>query len=165
MEFCDCLTAVEKVEFLVSFQAEVDSNTSTERDIFAVLPESEAAYIRESLSEEQYDMLLETTIHEAFGTTESLSNCITPEGYIEVFVAITASQGGGLSDESLSCVADFAREHTHYVALINPYSYDPSAMAPSDFVEIADDGLRVWDCLTDDEIRRMQGFSLGALAR
>ena len=153
------------MEFLASLQAEVDSNTSTERDGIAVVPESDVACIRESLSEEQFDMLLETTIHEAFRTRESLSNCITPEGYIEVFVAITASQGGGLSDESLSCVADFAREHPHYVALINPDSYDPSAMAPSDFIEIADDGLRLWDCLTDDEIRRMQGVSLGALAR
>ena len=142
MEFYNCLTAVEKMGFLVSFQAEVNSNTFTGARRHRCAPRIRGC-IRESLSEEQYDMLLETTIHEAFRTTESLSNCITPEGYSEVFVAITASQGGGLSDESLSCVADFARAHPHYVALINPDSYDLSAMTPSDFVEIADDGLRL----------------------
>ena len=165
VEFYNCFSDREKVEFLVSFQAEVDSQTSTERDLIAVLPESEVACIRDSLTQEQFDMLLETTVHEGFRMSEALAACITEEGYVQVFVAITASQGGGLSDESLSCVADFARNHPHYVALINPDSYDPPAMAPADLVEIADDGVRMWNCLTNEELQRMQGVSLGALSR
>ena len=165
LELYDCLSDVEKVEFLISFQDEVDRRSSTERDLIDVLPESDVACIRENLSEEQYAMLLETTIHEGFKSSDSLANCITEEGYVNVFVAITASQGGGLSEESLSCVADFAREHQHYVALINPDSYDLSTMAASEVTEIADDGLRMWQCLSDEEIRRMQEVSLGALAR
>ena len=70
-----------------------------------------------------------------------MAECIMEEGYVNVFVAITASQGGGLSEESLSCVVDFAREHQHYVALINPDSYDLTTMTPSDYAEIADDHL------------------------
>ncbi len=70
-----------------------------------------------------------------------------------------------MSEESLSCVADFARSHPYYVALINPDAYDLSTMDPSEISEIADDGLRLWECLSDDEIRRMQEVSLGALAR
>ena len=94
-----------------------------------------------------------------------MAECITPVGYLEIFLFITDSQGGGLSEESLSCVVDFAREHQHYVALINPDSYDPSAMSPSEYAEIGDDGLRLWQCLSDEEIRRMQEVSLSALAR
>ena len=106
-----------------------------------------------------------TQMHTGVEASESVANCITEEGYVNVFVAITASQGGGLSEESLSCVADFARERQHYVALINPDSYDLSTMAASEVTEIADDGLRMWQCLSDEEIRRMQEVSLGALAR
>ena len=104
-------------------------------------------------------------MHMGVEASESVAECITPVGYLEIFLFITDSQGGGLSEESLSCVADFAREHQHYVALINPDSYDPSAMSPSEYAEIGDDGLRLWQCLSDEEIRRMQEVSLSALAR
>ena len=106
-----------------------------------------------------------TQMHTGVEASESVAECITPEGYVEIFLFITASQGGGLSEESLGCVADFAREHQHYVALINPNSYDLSAMAANEVTEIADDGLRMWQCLSDEEIRKMQEVSLSALAR
>ena len=49
--------------------------------------------------------------------------------------------------------------------MINPASYDPSAMAAhSDFVEIAEDDLGVYDCVNEDELRRMQEFSVSALS-
>ena len=165
LEFYECLTAVERVEFLMAFQAEVDGNTSTKRDIIDALPESEAACIRESLTEQEYAALLETTVHEASRTTEPVSGCITPDGYVEVFVAIASSQAGGLSKGTRSCLADFAREHPHYAALINPDSYDPPATTPSELAEIADDGPRTWNCLSDKELTRMQDISLGALAQ
>ena len=82
MEFYDCLTVVEKVEFLVSFQAEVDSRTSTKRDVIDVLPESDVACIRERLSEEQYATLLETTILYPI--------CLR----LDAFAVMTASAGG-----------------------------------------------------------------------
>ena len=49
--------------------------------------------------------------------------------------------------------------------MINPASYDPSAMAANDFVEIADDSLRLYECVNDDELRRMQEFSVSALSQ
>ena len=165
LEIYDCLTPLEKVDFLISFQHEGDSKTSAGRDLIDVLPESEVDCIREDLTDEEFNMLRNSTIHEAFNSTDALSNCITDEGYVEIFVAITDSQGGGLSEESLMCVADFARGHPHYVALINPDSIDQSSMTPSEISEIADDGLRMWECLNDDEVRRMQAVSLAAISQ
>ena len=159
------MTDVEKVAFLVSLQAEVDSNSSAERDIFDALPESEAACIREALTDEEFQMLLGSTVHEAFNASDALASCITDEGYVDIFVAITNDQGGGLSDDTLSCVETFAREHPHYVALINPASYDMTAMSPSDISEIADDGLRMLNCYTPEELERVQQVSTGALAQ
>ena len=104
-------------------------------------------------------------MHTGVEASESVAECITPVGYLEIFLFITDSQRGGLSEESLSCFVDFAREHQHYVALINPDSYDLTIMTPSEYAEIGDDGLRLWAYLSDEEIRRMQEVSLGALAR
>ena len=49
--------------------------------------------------------------------------------------------------------------------MINPDSYDPSSMTHSDVLEIAYDGLRLYECVNDDELRRMQEFSVSALSQ
>ena len=49
--------------------------------------------------------------------------------------------------------------------MINPDSYDPSAMTHSDVLEIADDGLRLYEYVNDDELRRMQEFSVSTLSQ
>ena len=49
--------------------------------------------------------------------------------------------------------------------MINPDSYDLSAMTHSDVLEIANDGLRLYECVNDDELRRMQEFSVSALSQ
>ena len=110
-------------------------------------------------------MLLETSVHAGFRSAESLRECLTPEGYVQIFVAMSVSQAGGLSEESISCLTDFAREHPHYVALIDPDSYDLAAMSAEEIAEIADDGLKTWDCLTDEEIARTQGVGVSAMGR
>ncbi|MCY3887329.1 MAG: hypothetical protein OXG19_06440 [Chloroflexi bacterium] len=165
LEFYHCMTDQEKVNFLVSFMAEVDRRSSAEHDVINVVSESEIACIRESLSEEQFAMLLDSTVHDGFRLSESLRECITPEGYVQIFVAMSVSQAGGLSEESVSCLTDFAREHPHYVALIDPDSYDLSAMSAAEIAEIADDGLKTWSCLSDEEIERMQGVGVSALGQ
>ena len=110
-------------------------------------------------------MLFDSTVHGGFRLVESMRDCITPEGYVQIFVAMSVSQAGGLSEESISCLTDFAREHPHYVALIDPDSYDLAAMSAAEIAEIAGDGRRTWDCLTDEEIARTQGVGVSALGR
>ena len=48
--------------------------------------------------------------------------------------------------------------------MINPDTDDPSGMTPSEFLEIADDGLRVYDCVNKDQLRRMQKSAVSALS-
>ena len=49
--------------------------------------------------------------------------------------------------------------------MINLDSYDPSPMTPSEFLEIAEDGLRLYECVNEDELRRMQEFAVSALSQ
>ena len=38
-------------------------------------------------------------------------------------------------------------------------------MTHSDVLEIANDGLRLYECVNDDELRRMQEFTVSALSQ
>ena len=165
LEIYACLADEEKVAFLIDLQAEVDSNSSTESDIINVIPESDLACIRDSLTDEEFDALRGTTVHEAFQTTDAVASCLTEEGYVDIFVAITVSQGADLSDDTIGCVEEFAKNHPHYVALVNPNTYDMETIDPATVTEIADDGLRMWSCYTSEELQRMQEVSLSAIAR
>ena len=117
VELYTCMTPEEQVAYILGFQDTVDSGTSAEGNIINVIPESEAGCIREGTTDEEYDMVLASTVHGAFGVSDSLAACIMPEGYVNIFVSITETTARGLSDESRSCLADFATNHTHYVCI------------------------------------------------
>ncbi len=166
VELYTCMTPEEKVAYLIGFQSTVDAASSAERDIINVIPESEAACIRESTTDEEYEMILSTTVHQAFELSDALATCITPEeGYVQIFLSITRATVGELSDESTDCLTEFGRAHPLYVGLVNPATHDPATMATSELVEIAADGLRMYNCVSDDELRRMQEFGVSAFSQ
>ena len=164
LEFYNCMTPVERVGYLARIQAALDVNTSAETDIIAVIPESEAACIREALTDEEYAALLGSTAAKAFAISDSVTECISQESYVPIFVSVIGSQTGGLSDNSQACITEFAGGHPRYIALVNPASLDFSSTSVQDLVEIADNGIRVWECFTDEELLRMQTVYTAALA-
>ena len=66
LELYECLADGEKEDLLIRLQATLDRSTSAGRDIIAILPEPEAACVRESLSEDRFAEILDATVHEAF---------------------------------------------------------------------------------------------------
>ena len=159
-----CLAAEEKAAFLLRLQALIDAQTSAERDLVAALPEAEAACIRENLTATEYQSLLASTVHGAFGVSDAVSECVTEEGYAAAFLAVSEATMGPLSADSRSCLDDFAAGHPRYTALANPEASDTSSVSAGELAEVADDGTRTWDCLTDEELQRSHSLSLGALA-
>ena len=164
-EFYNCLTVQEQVRYLLGFQEVSDSMTTAEHDLIGAIPEADVACIRDALSDDEYNTLLAGTVHEAFDVSDAVADCISDEGYVQAFVTITVTTTGDLTDGTRACLADFARAHPHYTALINAHAYDPSTASPADLAEIADDGLGTWACMTDEEMQRAQGTALGALGR
>ena len=164
LEFYNCMTPVEKVGYLARIQAALDVNTSAETDIIGMIPESEAACIREALTDENYAALLGSTASNAFRISDSVTACISQESYVPIFVSIIGSQTGGLSDNSQACITEFAIGHPRYIALVNPTLLDFSSTSVEDLVEIADNGVKVWECFTDEELLRMQTVYTAALA-
>ncbi len=160
----ECLADGEKEDLLIRLQATLDRSTSAGRDIIAVLPEPEAACVRESLSEDRFAELLDATVHEAFADADALSGCLSGETYVQIFVAITESLVGGLGDGSRGCLEAFGREHPDYVGLIRAGIYGTTAMTAAEFRGIVEDGLGMFECLSDGELRRIQGLAAEALS-
>ena len=165
LEFYGCMTVQEKVDYLLGFQEVIDSMTTAEHDLIGAIPEADAACIRDALSDEEYNTLLAGTVHEAFDVSDAVADCMTDDGYVQAFVTITVTTTGELTDETKACLADFARAHPHYTALINAHAYDPSTVAPADLAEIADDGLGTSACMTAEELQRSQQTSFAALGQ
>ena len=164
LEFYNCMTPVEKVGYLARIQAALDVNTSAAVNIIGMIPESEAACIQEALTGEEYTKLLGSTAAGAFRMSDSVTACISQESYVPIFVSVIGSQTGGLSDNSQACITEFAGGHPRYAALVNPTLLDFSSTSVEDLVEIADNGVKVWECFTDEEILRMQKVYTAALA-
>ncbi len=164
LELYECLADGEREDFLIRLQATLDRSTSAERDIIAVLPEPEAACVRESLSEDRFAALLDATVHEAFAAMDALSGCISDETYVQIFVAITESLTGGLGDGSRGCLEAFGRDHPDYVGLIRAGIYGTTAMTAAEFRGVVEDGLGMFECLSDGELRRIQGLAAEALS-
>ena len=152
-----CMTSREKMDFSLRLWAGLDRNAGiTGGDIFAVLTESEAACVREALSEEQFAAVLEATPLEAVTIAAAASPCVSADTNASIFAVGIAGAIGGLSEESYSCVRDFAKKHPDYVALLGIGLEAMSAMDPDEFVAIIDPGQEQYDCLTEDEIGRLQ---------
>ena len=72
---------------------------------------------------------------------------------------------GGLSDESLVCIAEFAESHPSYVALLGSGLDNMAAMDPDQFVAITDAGTGQYTCMTDEELARVQGAATAAMSQ
>ena len=164
LEFYNCMTPVEKVGYLARIQAALDVNTAAATDIIGMIPESEAACIQEALTDQDYAVLQGATATQGFGMSDSVSACISQESYVPIFVSIIGSQTGGLSDNSRACVTEFASDYPRYIALVNPTLLDFSSTSIDDLVEIADNGIKLWECFNDEELLRMQQVYTAALA-
>lgn len=159
-----CMNDVERVQYLIRVQAAADAKTSVEANIVGVVPVSEGKCIRGALSSAEYIRLLQSTVSSAFLSSTAVSDCISEESYGLIFTSINDTLIEGLSETTRSCLTDFLQEHPDYAALVNPAAYDLSALSPDRMASIAEAGLRVWVCLNEDEVQRMQKVNVRALS-
>ncbi len=164
-EAYNCLNEQERIDYMVSFQGTIDSLTSAERDLIGAIPEADVACIRDAVDGDEYNTLLSGTVHEALDLSDAVADCISDEGYVRAFVAITEAATGGLTDDTRSCLADFEGEQPHHLALINVRAIDPSTTDAAVIASIAAAGGRSWECMNDEELGRAQQAALIALTQ
>ncbi len=153
LAFVDCLTDREKAAFLLEIFGAVDAlSPITGADLIALLPESEAACVQDTLPEADYEAMKAATPLAAAAIGVGAANCLTVESVAAFTVAATAAALGGLSDESSTCVRAFTVANPTFLQVVAVHLIDPSTLTPEQFAATAGGGFEMLDCLNEDEL-------------
>ena len=155
--FYDCMTDDERAAALKNLYATIDAaSLLTGEDLVALLPESEAVCVRDTLSEEEYGALLSATPLQAAGLGAGAAECLSLDSLAAFFVSASDAGIGGLSDESAACLDDFVRANPAYAAVFASYlGDDESSFSAAEFIEAAQ-GVDALQCL--NELGRIDEF-------
>ncbi len=111
-------------------------------------------------------VLLDT--YECLDTTEKarfavamLSNSI--ENLSRISAETLALGVGAVSEDSRSCVLDFAYANGQFLGLVHEFAEPVADPTPEDSLEIAEGGSKVFNCLTDEELEQFQAKFLPTL--
>lgn len=164
VELYNCLSTEERVEFTVHMWNEFGTTAVPASEMMAAFTEDEITCFTDTfgITRDQLEAMLAS--RQPGETSPEATPCITEDTYTRIIVALLLFHLGGVSEESAACVATFATEHPHFLDLARVGTFDPEAMDQSRFEEIAADGLLLFDCLTDDELKAMQVTAARALA-
>ena len=162
----DCLTDAEKQKFTLDIWTGLDRNsTLTGQDIFDLLLESEAACVQQGLPEDEFEVMVSSTPLEAVAIGSTVAECISPESTLQIFVTGMEGIIGDLTEESAGCFLSFASSNPAYVALLARGLESAWNMSAAEFVEVTDVGVESYDCLTDEELRKVQEAVTKSLGR
>ncbi len=106
-----------------------------------------------------YDCL--DTTEKARFAVAMLSNSI--EDLSRISAETLALGVGAVSEDSRSCVLDFASANGQFLGLVHEYAGPVANLNPEDSLEIAEGGSKVFNCLTVEEIEQFQEKYLPSL--
>jgi hypothetical protein len=155
----ECWTDTERVGYLVGMLDQLsEENPYLGSDLVGLLPASEVACVQEQLGGAEYGTFLDSNLTRGFG--DELHQCFSDESHATMFIAMAQARfTGALSDDTVSCILDLAIEHPHFVEIST--TLDPASLTPEEFAEIGRDGLLMLECMTGEELTRIQ--NIGAL--
>lgn len=166
LKIYDCLTDEEKKSFTLSFWEGLDAaSDATGEDVLALLSEPEAACMREDLADDQFDAMTSATPLNAVSIGATVSHCIQPDTTLNIFVEALSWVFGDVTDDTASCLRDFAVANPSYVALFASGLAGMKAMPPDEFVTVTDAGLGSYACMTEEELLQIQKAAADAAAR
>ncbi len=161
----DCLSNDEKRQFTVGMWMALDGvSGATGADIFALLTEEEAACAGDVLSAEQMAAIVNATPLQAITIGSPSSGCISHDTNVNIFISGVEWAIGGVTEETHSCLTDFANDNPEYVELFNLGLEGIMAMPADEFVEVTAAGNEQYGCMTDDELMQVQLTTAAALA-
>lgn len=157
LEVYDCMTNKEKQEFTLALWTGVDRNApATGADVVDLLSDEELACVMEDLSAEEMAAVAVAKPLQAVTIANKVIHCIEPETNVEIFIKGLEWGFGDFSDGSVECLREFVRQQPEYMALVQSGIENMAAMDPDEFVAITDAGLGQYDCMTDEELEKLQ---------
>ena len=157
----ECWTDEERIAYLVGVLDQINAaNPIPGSELIALLPESEVMCVQEQLPGDEYEAFLASNLERGFG--DQLHECFSDDSHARIFIMLTDVRSiGGWSDETAACLLDLAREHPHFVEITT--TRDPASLSPADFTEVARDGLLMLECMSEEEIGKLQNIGAQGL--
>ena len=92
-----------------------------------------------------------------------MAHCIDPETNIKIFANGIQWAIGGVTEKTLSCLEDFARENLTFIALFATGLQGIEAMPADEFIEVISAGSQQYACMTEEELLRVQEAATAAM--
>ena len=161
LDMYECLDTPEKVRFTVSMMSNsLEAAPFTGQHFLETLPESEVDCLNTNLPEPVFAMIADAPSvagGQLRDAPPELLACISPESLSRIPAEILTLGMGVTSDDSRACVVlDFVSAHGHYIELVQAFAEHAENLSPEDFLEIAEDGWKLFNCLTDEELAQFQ---------
>ena len=160
LDMYECLNTKEKV----AFNLVVGGNTAevapfTGQHFLDVLTETEVECLQTNLPASVYAMI-ENAPSVAGGELQAappqLTECLTAESLARLPAEILIHGLGATSEGSHDCVIAFVGEHGHYIELVRRLAESAESLSEEEFVEIADDGFKLFNCMNEEELGQFQ---------
>ena len=160
LEIYECLDTMEKAGFLATMIPHVlEGGAFTGQDLLDALPESEVECMRANLPGPVFAMIAgmpSVAGGELRAAPPELIACISAESISGISGRVMAKGMGADSEDSRTCLIEFSIVHTRFSDLMRTASTNPTALSTEDYVEIAEDGWSIFNCLTVEELSLFQ---------
>jgi len=160
LDMYECLDVMEQAAFLVAVMSgSIETTPFSGQDLIELLSDSEIECLQTSLPEAVFAMIASAPSvagGELSDAPPQLLECISPVSLALIPTEVMARGMGAASDESHDCVVEFAAGHPHYIELVRRVANNADSLSPEEFTEIAEDGFRLFSCLTDEELAMFQ---------
>ena len=167
LDMYECLNIAEEVDISIAMiSASLEIAPFSGQDLIAALSETDLECLQTSLPEAMFAMIAgapSVAGGEIRDAPPQVLECISAESLNRITGGILANSVGATSDASHACMVEFAANHSHYIDLARAAAADPDALTPEEYVELAEDGFKIFNCMNVEELALFQNTYLPRL--
>lgn len=167
LDMYECLDTWEEAAILATMSgAALEVAPFSGQDFIDSLTETDAECLKASVPEALFDMIASAPSvagGELQDAPAEILDCISPQSTNQMFGGVLAKGMGATSAESRACMVEFAADHSHYMELARTAAADPAALTEEENAELTEDGLKVFSCMSVEELASFQNTYLPRL--
>ena len=160
LDMYECLGTPERVRILHTITSNTYVATPFSGQHFLdALPEAEVECLPNSLPEPVFAIIANAPSvagGERRDAPPQMMACFSVESLSRIAGEVLAHNMGVTSDDSHACVIEFSLTHGHYVELARKAAADPTALTPEEYLELAEDGWKLFNCMTEEALALFQ---------
>ncbi|MCE2403807.1 MAG: hypothetical protein J4F43_01470 [Dehalococcoidia bacterium] len=164
LDMYECLETREKAGFSVAMiSSSLEVAPFSGQDLIDALTETDVECLKANLPGPMFSMIAglpSVAGGELRDAPPQVTECMSPESLNRITGGILANGLGAASDDSRACMIEFAGSHSHYIELARTAAADPGGLTDEEYLELVEDGLKVFSCMTEEELAQFQNTHL-----